>query len=690
LNNSAECQANPASANATSPPLLSFRPDIEGLRAVAILIVVACHAQFVGFDGGFIGVDVFFVLSGFLITGLLVNEFYRTGKIQLADFYARRLKRLLPALLLMTCVTLLVATVLLSPAEQMLQATTAVAVPLWATNFHFSLSAVDYFAATSDANLFLHTWSLAVEEQFYLVWPVLVLFLFGAFGAVSGSGITGDGTADSATASSRKLIRGMLLTIGVGFLLSLFLSYAKPLWGFYLMPSRAWQFALGGLVCMLAKRDSAVVVTASSLAIPHSVYTLAGWTGLSLIVGAVMLLSEAMIYPGFGALLPSLGAALLLFAGSAARPTTVTRLLSLPPLQLIGKVSYSWYLWHWPVLVLGKAALPNAGLLQVILLVLLSLVLAFVSLFTVEAPIRHNRFLTLRPTLTIVMSVALMGSVFVLGLLWQQKAEGWSQLEAQTRYQQVRRDLPVIYSMGCDDWYATPRVRPCSFGNNDADKTAVLLGDSVGAQWFSALAMPLVEQGWRFVVLTKSACPIVDEPIFYARIGMEYTVCSDWRKAALGFLAELKPDLIFMGSASTYDYTPQEWQQGTNRVLEVLAPATQKLYIMQGSYRLPFDGPDCLARRDWQPALLHAASDCTGASADSNKDVQVAAALQQAAAAYSNVGVLNLNPLICPDGRCAAQLGEHIVFRDFQHIADRFVRAITPQVQSSIDKVQFK
>ena len=213
---------------------LGYRADLEGLRAMAILLVVAAHAGIPGLAGGFIGVDVFFVLSGFLITGLLTQEVATTGHIRFIDFYVRRLRRLLPALLVMVLAVVALTFLLLSPQEQRDQLPAAAMSTVWASNIHFALARLDYFSPGTETNLFLHTWSLAVEEQFYLVWPALLAWLLGR----------------NNTQGAVRLKTGMWSVLVASLVACVLLTRTEPLLAFYMMPLRAWQFAAGALVCL--------------------------------------------------------------------------------------------------------------------------------------------------------------------------------------------------------------------------------------------------------------------------------------------------------------------------------------------------------------------------------------------------------------------------------------------------------
>lgn len=347
---------------------MSFRHDIEGLRAIAILLVVAAHAGVPWLAGGFIGVDVFFVLSGYLITRLLAYELTRTGSLQFARFYARRFRRLLPALLLMLCATAMLGMQLTPVSQQGWQADAAAAAALWASNLLFAFSRLDYFGNDASGNLFLHTWSLGVEEQFYLAWPLLLLIGYGAW-------------RKRAQSNRLNLIQLLWLLAAASFVACVFISSIEPRHAFYLMPMRAWQFALGGLASLYFTND-----TSNDKCTP-SIHLL-GWGGLGLIIASALALDSHAVYPGAWALLPTLGTLAVLICGACAPQAPVIQLLSQPAMTAIGRVSYSWYLWHWPILLLGAMVVPAPNGWVRLLLVAFSLLLAWLSWRFVEAPIR--------------------------------------------------------------------------------------------------------------------------------------------------------------------------------------------------------------------------------------------------------------------------------------------------------------
>ncbi|MEW9571150.1 acyltransferase family protein [Rhodanobacter sp. Si-c] len=637
---------------------LGYRADLEGLRAVAILLVVAVHAGVPWLRGGFVGVDVFFVLSGFLITGLLVQEVSGTGRLRFAEFYVRRLRRLMPALLLMLLVVGVLAALLLAPAEQREQSSAAAMAALWLSNVHFAFARLDYFAPGTETNLFLHTWSLGVEEQFYLIWPALLVWLLGH-----------DGERGIA-----RLKVGMLAVLLASLATCVLLTYKAPQLAFYMMPMRAWQFAAGALVWLFFKAPKAPTDSSLGRNRPGWLHA-AGWLGLVLIALAGTLFSAYIPYPGAYALLPTLGAAGVVAAGCVAtQPTGVSRLLSWRPLQWIGGISYSWYLWHWPILLLGHAVTGSDAPIYRACWVLLSLSLACLSCACIESPIRNRQEWLARPRMAIFGALALMLVANSLCLRWYNQADERMKSPAMQRYVMAHGDAPVIYGMGCDDWYASDRVRICAFGPANAPHTAVLMGDSHAGQWFPAVAKAFDRPGWRLLVLTKSACPMVDEPFFYARIGKEYMVCTTWRAHALEKVVALKPDVLLLGSAE-YDFTREQWIDGTARVLAALSPATGHIYILRDTPLLPFDGPNCLAGHEGRPAWLGRQHACTAPAVDPRAE-QVYRWLEQAAARFTNVSTLDLDPQVCPGGTCSAERGGLVVFRDSQHLTGSFAASI--------------
>jgi peptidoglycan/LPS O-acetylase OafA/YrhL len=354
---------------------LSYRPDIDGLRALAIVSVVAYHVGLPGVPGGFVGVDVFFVISGCLITGLLLDEIRTTGTIDLLGFYARRARRLLPAFCLVLAVTSILAVLILLPINKEMSrfATSAIRAALYVSNFYFARGGGDYFAAPADMLPLLHTWSLAVEEQFYIVWPCALVLL-------------------AYVARARKWQRPRLVLAVLAVICAT--SFAAGWWwsngegkavrhAFYLIFSRAWELAIGAFLA-LALPYAAI----RSRFLGEGLCAL----GLTAVIVAVVTFDSTIPYPGVAALVPTLGTAAVIAGGTLAPGCWSARLLGSPPAVAIGLVSYSWYLWHWPLLALARGdALGERDLGRDIAIGVLTLGLAWLTYRFIEKPIRSRQ-----------------------------------------------------------------------------------------------------------------------------------------------------------------------------------------------------------------------------------------------------------------------------------------------------------
>ena len=645
---------------------LTFRPDLQGLRAIAVVLVILTHAGLNLLPGGFIGVDVFFVLSGYLITGLLLHELDQTGRIDFLRFYSKRLKRLLPALLTMLIVIYVTAFILLPVNTVHAQMASMPYAVTWTSNLFFAFRDVGYFDELANNDLLLHTWSLGVEEQFYLFWPLLLLVLFRI----------GNIGRQEPEVNRRTMTYGLLVVLAMSFALSLHWSFSSPQLAFYMMPSRIWQLALGGIIYVAYSS-----VPADRADTPSGRHRIIGFAalgaGLACIVGSAVGLDNDRAYPGLWGLIPTAGAALVIASGYYLK-TGTRSLLANPILVWLGDRSYSLYLWHWPIFGLGFSlglrgqALPSLGL------ILLALLAAILSYRTIELPFWKGRFSKARPHGNVAVSLATMAGVIIAFHAIQDVLPKPAPTDMGIRW---RMDLPVIYRMNCDAWYANAMVAPCEFGPRQPKKTVVLLGDSVMSQWFSMVPAIFKAPDWRTVVLTKSSCPMVDEDIFYERIGKIYQVCTDWRRAVLDRLDKLKPDLLILGSAATYKYTNAQWTQGSRRILQRVSRAAGEVIVIPGTPHLNFDGPSCVVKHLLPDGSYKRDSCNSGGSRHLTN--RITGYLRKAAQGIANVRVLNLNDLVCPNGTCkAVNANGIVVFRDSQHLTNSFVKANTPAIRT--------
>ncbi|MDR0529909.1 MAG: acyltransferase [Zoogloeaceae bacterium] len=411
-----------------------------------------------------------------------------------------------------------------------------------------------------------------------------------------------------------------------------------------------------------------------------------GWIGFLFVVLAALNYDGKTPYPGWRAIPPSLGAALMIAAGGRCNGVfSVTCLLSLKPMQALGRISYGWYLWHWPILTLSGVIYIQAGETTRLALALCALFLAAFSFRFVELPIRRNGALLRYPKRIVLGAICASLLMANFALSWNRRAEKARFDPLWTQIEEARSDLSELYAYGCDTWFFSAELTVCAFGDQRATHTAVLMGDSVGAQWFPALKPRFTQLGWRLLVLTKSSCPMVEKSFFYPRIGKEYTVCTEWRQRALDFLREQKPEQVFLGSAvSSGGFSDAEWTEGSRKVLAALSPYVGAITLIRGTPILPFNAPDCLADETFFTNFLAGENRCS-AKPDDTRNEAVFAALRVAARDFPNTRLLDMNDAICPDGLCGAQRENLVVFRDNQHLTARFTAHLAEIFSNRLD-----
>lgn len=646
-----------------APP---FRADLQGLRAIAVLLVIVAHSNLKILPGGFVGVDVFFVLSGYLITGLLYTEVSRNQRIDLIGFYARRFKRLLPALALMLVTVFTLASLLLSGLEVRAQLGSAPYAATWTSNLFFALTQVDYFDELLSKDLFLHTWSLGVEEQFYLIWPVLMLAGYRLAARFGRKG----------RRSLKVFIGAAVAAMVLSFAFSLYLLDTHPRAAFYMMPSRLWQFSVGALVFLLGSRRAGRRSDGSAIA----AWALMLAAGLGAIFWSAYQLNPETRYPGVSAILPTLGTALILAAGE--HKGLVCNPLNSRALVWLGDRSYALYLWHWPVFILGFTLGFDGQPLYTFAMFLIALLAAVIAYNFVEYPFWKGRYSHFDPRLVVAASLLSLVLFYWPASSYLSRVPDYD--VATQMASRWETDKPIIYRMGCDTWVADYRVVPCEFGDADASKTVVLLGDSIAAQWFTALPAAFPADSWRLVVLTKSSCPIVDEDNFEL-IGRRVAPnCSRWRKGVVKELRKIRPDVLVVGNSAAYQYSRQQWIEGSRRMLDQLAQIAGQVIVIAGTPSLGISGPGCLTRLlsdddPIDPERCHVQNRLAPIE-------KAISSLRQVTGDFANVHLLDLNDRVCPGGTCRAALSEtSVVFRDTQHLTKTFVTSVGPLFRERVE-----
>jgi len=673
-----------------------LRLDIQGLRAVAVSLVVLGHAGVRGFAGGYVGVDVFFVISGFLITSLLVRELATKNGISIRRFYARRALRLLPASTLVVLVTLAGSWLFLSRVRFEEYAGDALSSALYAVNLRLAAGGTDYLAEGSPPSPFQHFWSLAVEEQFYLLWPLLLLVSWRL------------------ARRRRGLVAAPLAVLCLlSFGLSVTVTESAPSWAYFGSHTRFWELGAGALLALSADqlRD-----LSPKLAAPMA------WTGLACILVAATLYGNSTPFPGYYALLPVLGSVLVLAGGCAPTRWDAQLLLSRRPLVWLGGLSYGWYLWHWPLLLIGPVALgrlpESTSVWLALLLCGLALLLAWVTLRLVENPVRFHSAFRGRPGRALRLGAVLSAGAAVIAVtayafpppinsgkaaveLRQEVAKAPDpQLRLRQLLEASSRSLPsnlspplteikprrsAIYRDGCHVAYDSTSTPPCEYGDPASDKVVVLFGDSHAAQWFPALNRLARERGWKLVSWTKSSCKVAQ--VTLRRFDGPYAECDTWRARAIEKIAALSPDLVIVSSSDAGDPlrperdVAQQWTDGFRTTYEALGASGAKVVALLDTPWPRTDAVDCAGL--YSLRLDRCGNRLPGAIRDGARR---GAAL--AAARESGAVVIDPVPWLCTGkGDCPVLVGDTVVYRDDSHIADAYAEALAPVLGARLTEV---
>ena len=652
-------------SDAVGPTRQQFRPDIEGLRAVAILLVVTFHVGIPLSPGGFIGVDVFFVISGYLITGLLVHELEQTGRLRLANFYARRIRRLLPASAAMVLATLLVGYLLVSPIEWVDHTRAALAAAVYMSNIWFQRQAADYFAADSSQNPFLHAWSLSVEEQFYLLWPIIIVLTYRQF-------------------RSRRVLAAVMFAFSVasfGLCLQL-LGTHQPV-AFFSSPTRAWEFGIGGVLSLIAQ---------SPLHRRPTWNRLAGVLGLAMIAASTMLITRSSGFPGTLTLLPVLGTELVLVSGASDAKSGAGSFLGVPVMQRLGALSYSWYLWHWPILVLAAAVIPSITLAQRAILAILTLAIAAASHAFLENPIRFNPYLVLRPRATLVVGAAI--TMLSVGLTRTAKvAAATGARTPEQRAITEAADSPWVATSGCFLDRPAEDPPPCVFGDTNSSKTIALFGDSHAAMWFPAFQAAAAQNGWRLLVFTKMQCPSLIVYVTLWPRSDPYSHCLNWRATVMQRLLQIKPAVVILANSDAWvSWAPPErvvrvsreaWRNGLRTTLTTLAAAGMRTIVLRDTPGFQFNVLRCLSR-----ALgRHRSPDACAAPRNEVVREDVYAAARSAVAGLANASTLDLIDYFCDPNACPVMRNGIVAFKDARHISEHYALSLGPVIAQKVAMV---
>jgi peptidoglycan/LPS O-acetylase OafA/YrhL len=673
-----------AAAVASGPAAPSFRRDIQGLRAVAVGLVVVYHLFPDLLHGGFVGVDVFFVISGYLITGHMVREMRTRGAIDLLGFYARRARRLVPAATVVLLLTWLASIFVLPGSRLTATAQQVAASAVYVQNWLLARDSVDYLTAEDAASPVQHYWSLSVEEQFYVGWPLL-LVLAGVL-------------ARAVHWEWRRvtlLLGGVVCALSLGA--SVVLTASNGAAAYFVTQTRVWELAMGALLAVLAGRP----------ALPQHLARGVRWFGLALVIGSAVAYSSATPFPGTAALVPVVGTILVLAAGSVEPHT---RLLGSAPLTWVGDRSYALYLVHWPLIVLyGSWSGGEIGILDGPVLLGASIVSAALLTRFVENPVRDSRAFASRSrgvalALAAAIPVALVlpqllpghagsgsGGIHPGAAVLAGDAEveaGESSIDAAAPSPaEAAAERPVYYDRGCELDTQTPGTAVCEFGElQDPRLTVALVGDSKIGQWLPAIQAMADQQGWRVVTYMRSRCAwTATQTTVGAGDDSPYTLCSAWGSDVLDRLRAEPPDVILTSDRPSVGI-PEHPEPDAESHAAIAQGMLPYWHQMEGL------GSQVVAIRE-TPEMGINVPDCVSAPGASLEDCD--RALDRAVqdhgpmvlatrAMGGEVPLVDMTDLLCADRTCSPVIGHVLVYRDKHHLTKAYVMSLAPYLEDRL------
>jgi len=681
------------SSPGSAKPSAHFRGDVEGLRAVAIGLVLLYHAGLSFIPGGYVGVDVFFVISGFLITTQLALELEKTGQISLPGFYSRRAKRLLPAACVVLVTTVILAW-LFTPRNRWGEIGGDVAAAaLYFVNWRLANRSVDYLAEDSEASPVQHFWSLAVEEQFYILWPLLI------------------SAAALIARSTRRQVKpflwlGIAIVALASFRWSLAMTSRSPEEAFFVTTTRVWELSIGAVVSLAAGLLPRV---------PRWCAVLLGWSGLAAIISSGVFFTNHTRWPGYAATLPTLGAAAVLAAGFSAGRAGPARVLETRPLQWIGRLSYSLYLWHWPLLAVAASSTDQLSTSDRVALIAGSIVLSWLTFHAIENPFRYGAAISRSPALGLSFGAGftLLGlaaglalrTAFSRELAKMDGGERGAPLGAAVLRPEPRddpagspvdhvswmtpeplraaEDLPDVYQRGCQQSPRSSEILACEYGDRQSQTKLALVGDSKLAQWIPALQELAERNEWHMVSYTKSACSFTMAMVDIN--GEKYTSCHEWSRALLDRLVSEPPDYVLtsQGNATALDERGQpsveEMVLGLQTTWAALTAKGSKVVVIADN---PYPGRHVYKCVDQHRQRLSACTYRRELYSESAAPTQHLAVRGQ-----PGVEIVDLFDAICPTERCAPVIGNVLIYRQGSHLTATYVKTLAPRLARALSKV---
>lgn len=671
-----------------------FIPHVQGLRAIAVLAVVLYHFWPARFSGGYVGVDIFFVISGFLITSHLMRELTSTGSLRLGQFWARRARRLLPGSLLVLLFCAIVAmSPYLTPTSALPNEVREIfASTFYVENWFLALNSADYLNHSGDPTTVQHYWSLSLEEQFYVMWPLLML-LAAWIGVKWFRG------------SRRRTVITVLAVVSVlSFAFCVVFTMTNPAPAYFVTFGRMWQFGVGAMVALVPRLRIRSAIGSFVL----------GWAGIAVLLFTIFTFDGQTPFPGYAAALPTLGAAAVIMASNHERWWYPTRVLAIRPAQFVGNISYSLYLWHWPLIIIAPSV-PFWGLTIYHRLALLAIcfVLAWLTKRFVEDPARAWKVLTSRPArVTLWSSLAAMIVVAsVAGLAWVVNAPAYN--AGVQALQELRENPPkcfgaaVVLDASCagtefgDTILPAPgfagvdrptspecfvqlndaRAVSCTFGSKDPDAPRVaLIGDSHAYQLLSTFQAMADENGWQLVTYFKGACPWNTTPL--ATPGAFGAACTQWRDSVTAELEKADLDAVVTAALATTPYSSDGYPSAHDAAVAGYRKAWSEMLDRGIPVITVVDNP--VWETDPNKCLrTHPMAACAG---DRSTVLVANDPLRDAASGLDRATLLDFTDVYCGADVCRPVVGGANIYRDQDHLTVTFTDTLKPWYTEAIQK----
>lgn len=643
---------------------MQYRKDVDGLRAVAVLPVILYHAGISTFSGGYVGVDIFFVISGYLITGIISAEIAE-GTFTVSNFYVRRIKRIFPALYFMIFVSVILSGFLLLPEHFRNFGKSVIATVFFSSNFFFWKQS-GYFDEAAETKPLLHTWSLGVEEQFYIIFPLFLLFLY----------------------KNRQNIKlAVAAVFAVSLALGIFLTYRKPEMSFYLLPTRAWELMLGAMLSLgvFRKVENRYAADAVSL------------LGAAMIAASVMFFNTATPFPGYSALLPCVGAALIIYAGEGS---ILGRVLSFRPLVFIGLLSYALYLWHWVFFSFRnyyKNIAGDAFFMDNLFIIAVTFLFAIVSYYFVEHPIRRKKFPV--PPKLFRISAAVMLLFTIIGTVVY-KTDGMPFRMPDSV--NVVTDVKESRYRSTDCYYRDPMKADidnlCRMGDKKNKPTFIIWGDSHALSLTDGMDKYARANGITGVFAGKSACP----PLRLVRILINDvpTNCRQFNDIIFKDVASDKDmkNVFLVGRWEVYSGKPtlgndagsvmtlddgitknviednnlKVFEESLVRTIGSLERAGKNVYFVMDVPEVPYDVPSEMGKIEYFkhvfPALTSFVTSALPYSHYQERNELVFQVLEKVKS-KTNVKVVDIQDILCKDGECKLTEGGKSLYADDDHLS---------------------